>query len=111
MQKIGFSGGDEKTLQLYVTPEEAWENLANAVVAQAAEDYREGCRTLRRYPKNKGAFLLKAEAVEFFRSKYFSFFTAVPGEEILRLLEKELVLCQEIEQNKMREITQRRGIR
>ena len=66
-----------------------WGLLMDAVVMQAAEDYREGCRTLRRYPKNKGAFLLKAEAVEFFRSKYFSFFTAVPGEEILRLLEKE----------------------
>ena len=89
MQKIDFSVGDEKTLQLYVTPEEAWENLANAVVLEAVADYRTASETLRRRPKNRNASQMKAEAECFFRSDEFTRFTTVPGDVILHLLENE----------------------
>lgn len=92
----------ELTEDSYVSPKKAWENLANAVVAQAAEDYRAASKVLRRHPNNNDANYIFWHAVNFFRSKYFSFFTQIPGEEILRLLEKEQ---EEIEKNERERIS------
>lgn len=66
-----------------------WENLANAIVAQAADDYRSACRVLRRRPHNPEALYLKASAVSFFRGKRILYYTGIPGKELLEKLEKE----------------------
>ena len=44
-----------------LTPQEAMENLLNAVVAQAAKDYRSACKKLRKKPEDKKALQLKQE--------------------------------------------------
>ena len=72
----------EKTAQGPVTPREAWENLANAIIVQAAEDYREACRALRRRPENLDAMYMKAEVSRFLRRQDISRLTGVPGELI-----------------------------
>ena len=66
-----------------------YETLANAIVVQAAKDYRAARRKLQ-----KNAYSLKAlqtvkEVEEFFRSEWFKVLTPVDGGTILKLLEEE----------------------
>ncbi len=66
-----------------------YEKLANAIIIQAAKDYRTALRKLRRNPRNH---LAKAEAdsVErFFRSDWYKCLTSVDGEMVLRKLREE----------------------
>ena len=42
-----------------------YQNLANAVVIQAARDYRKAVTKLKKYPRNDDALRTKAELEEF----------------------------------------------
>ena len=74
-----------------------WEDLANAIIVQQAEDYRRCRRILRGRPGMKHApILLLGEAEErlreieaFFQSFWFCQLTTVDGEMILERLRKE----------------------
>ena len=66
------------------------ERLLQAVVVQAAQDYRFACRELRRYPHSKYARRLKKETESFFRSRDFRVYTRADGVRILKMLEKEM---------------------
>lgn len=66
-----------------------YEKLANAIVIQAAKDYRTVLRKLKRNPRNQ---LAKAEAdsiERFFRSDWYKCLTEVDGEMVLRKLREE----------------------
>lgn len=66
-----------------------YEKLANAIVIQAAKDYRTAERKLKRNPRNQ---LAKAEADSidrFFRSDWYKCLTEVDGEMVLRKLREE----------------------
>ena len=66
-----------------------YENLANAIVLKAVEDYR---RALRRFAKNPGSkmALAEVESLErFFRSNWYAEFTFVEGEFLIRKLRGE----------------------
>ena len=66
-----------------------YEKLANAIVIQAAKDYRTAERKLKRNPRNQ---LAKAEAdsiERFFRSDWYKCLTEVDGEMVLRKLREE----------------------
>ncbi len=66
-----------------------YEKLANAIVIQAAKDYRTALRKLKRNPRNQ---LAKAEAdsiERFFRSDWYKCLTEVDGEMVLRKLREE----------------------
>ena len=66
-----------------------YEKLANAIVIQAAKDYRTAERKLKRNPRNQ---LAKAEAdsiERFFRSDWYNCLTEVDGEMVLRKLREE----------------------
>ncbi len=67
-----------------------FERLANAVVLQAVNDYRNSCKTLRRHPGREPALKMKADCERFFRSKHFSRFTELDGKLLLRKLQKEV---------------------
>ena len=67
-----------------------YENLANAVVVQAAEDYRRALKALKRCARNKDALALKEECERFFQSGWFSILTAVDGEWLMRKLREEV---------------------
>ena len=69
---------------------DAYEKLANAIIIQAAKDYRVAKRKLRRKPGNKDA-KSEAESIErFFRSDWFRALTEVDGEMLIRKLNEEV---------------------
>lgn len=66
-----------------------YEKLVNAIVIQAAKDYRTALRKLKRNPRNQ---LAKAEAdsiERFFRSDWYKSLTEVDGEMVLQKLREE----------------------
>ena len=68
-----------------------WEDLAQAVILQAVEDYRRARGRVRRFPDQKGAQATIRDAERFFRSRWFAQLTDVDGEAILKRLRREVV--------------------
>lgn len=66
-----------------------YQELANAIVLQAAEDYRKALRKLRRNPGYGEALRMKEEVERFFRSKWYTALTTVDGEWLIAMLRKE----------------------
>ena len=67
-----------------------YENLANAIILQAANDYRAALRTLERNLKYTPALQDKSEVERFFRSEWYKLLTSVDGETLLRMLREEV---------------------
>ena len=67
-----------------------YENLANAVIAQAAEDYRAALKKIKAHPKNKDAIDEALRIERFFRSGWYQTFTSVDGECLSRRLQAEI---------------------
>ena len=67
----------------------AWEELANAIIIRAAEDWREAKRILREYPSSREAARTVRETEAFFLSEYYSTLTNVDGRMLLNRLRKE----------------------
>lgn len=66
-----------------------YENLANAIILQAAKDYRSALRKLKRCPRNRLA-QAEADSIErFFRSDWYKCLTDVDGEMVIRKLREE----------------------
>ncbi len=63
--------------------------LANDIVIQAARDYREARRLLRKNPGDAKMLKQKESAEQFFRSQWCAFLTSVDGRMILKKLEEE----------------------
>ena len=68
-----------------------YQNLANAIILQAAKDYRLARRKLRRKPRNEDAKFMVKDCEDFFRSDWFKMLTDVDGEMILRKLQEEKI--------------------
>ena len=66
------------------------QDLLNAVVVQAALDYRESAAKLIVKPGSRQAAKDLKEVKSFFLSADFCFYTSVSGEYILKKLEEEL---------------------
>ena len=66
-----------------------YETLANAIVVQAAKDYRAARRKLLKDPYSINALKTVKEVEVFFRSDWFKVLTPVDGGTILKLLEEE----------------------
>ena len=67
----------------------SWEDLANAVVLQAMEDYRRAQRILRRNPRSRRGKYLKRDTLRFFCSRWFTRLTGAPRGVLVRLLLEE----------------------
>lgn len=67
----------------------AYEELANAVVVQAAKDYRNAAHKLKSGRKNKEAQYIKEECIRFFRSHWFGVLISVDPEFLIRKLDRE----------------------
>lgn len=66
-----------------------YENLANAIILTAVEDYR---RVLKRYVKNPKSKEVMADVKElerFFKSSWYSALTSVDGEFLIRKIRAE----------------------
>ena len=69
-----------------------YENLANAIILTAVDDYR---RALKKYSQNPDSKSAKAEVdslERFFRSQWYSVLTSVEGEFLIRKLRAEFNL-------------------
>ena len=71
------------------TTMQCWEDLANAIVLQAAEDYAGDLRALRRRPDLKAREKRKREVERFFRSRWFRILSAADGEDLMMKIRKE----------------------
>lgn len=66
-----------------------YENLANAIIKQAADDYRKALKALSLNNRNKQAQATVTECETFFRSDWYKELTSVDGEYLIRLLKEE----------------------
>ena len=80
--------------------EDPYERLANAIVIQAADDYRIALKKIKAYPKNKEAISEALELERFFRSGWYSQLTSVDGEYLIRRLKEEIRQSESIRGNK-----------
>ena len=67
-----------------------YENLANAVIAQAAEDYRRLLKRVKKNPANREALDEALQVERFFRSGWYQTLTSVDGECLIRRLQAEI---------------------
>lgn len=63
------------------------ENLTNAIVKQAADDYRKALRGRGYCGKTPGKIITEVE--QFFHSKYFELLTTVKGDYLIERLKEE----------------------
>ena len=68
-----------------------YEILANAIVEQAAKDYRWARTALGKDAENVAATAMRSETERFFRSAWFGQLTSIDGEWLLEKLEGEFV--------------------
>ena len=69
-----------------------FEGLANAIIIQAAVDYRLALKQLRQNPNIQPAVSRKHEVERFFRSEWFSSLTRVNGPELQARLKAEAAI-------------------
>lgn len=62
--------------------------LANAIIVQAAKDYRKALRQLRRNPRYETAKNEKNEVERFFHSEWFHYLTNVDPDYLLDYLSR-----------------------
>lgn len=70
--------------------EEPYEKLANAIVVQAANDYRVVLRKKKGNPRNSEAIRDVNEIERFFRSDWYQALTAVDGEYLMDKIRQEM---------------------
>ena len=70
--------------------QEDWEDLANAIILQAVEDYRRARRIIRKRPDHQGAWKIIRETERFMKSRWFAQLTDIDGETLLRKLKEEV---------------------
>ena len=68
----------------------AYENLANAIIVQAAEDYRAALKKIKAHPKNKDVINEALRIERFFRSGWYQRLTNVDGEFLIRKLQENI---------------------
>ena len=67
------------------------EVLANAIIEQAAKDYRGARTVLHKAAENVEAMAMRSDTERFFRSAWFGQLTSINGEWLLQQLEGEFV--------------------
>ena len=77
-------------MQKYTDTLEPYRALANAIILQAAKDYRKALRRIRKYPEDAGALAEKDNCEKFFRSDWYGILTRVDGEMLIRKMQEEV---------------------
>ena len=67
-----------------------YENLANAIIVKACEDYRVALKKIKHNPKNKDAIDEALSLERFFSSQCYQTLTDVNGEFLIRKLRDEI---------------------
>ena len=85
--EVGKMNDDTK----YLTSQEAYEALANAIVIQAVKDYRKVLIRLQKHPRNSMALGEKKSLLNFFKSNYFSILTNIDSGRLISRVEREVL--------------------
>ncbi len=64
--------------------------MCNAIVEQAAKDYRWALRRLKHHPKDDRGRTVKWEVERFFRSDWYRLLTNVDANIIMKAIQKEV---------------------
>ena len=67
-----------------------YQNLANAIILMAVEDYRDALMKLKKRPHYGPAQDMKNEVERFFRSDWYRELTSVDGEILIKKLQEEV---------------------
>jgi len=67
-----------------------YQNLANAIVLLAVNDYRKALKRLSLYPKYRTVQYQKRQIEQFFLSEYYKLLTSVDGERLIRKLNEDV---------------------
>ena len=73
-----------------VSMQEAWEDLANAVILAAVDEYKQDLIHLARNPDSKAAQARAARQEQFFYSDWYDTLTNMDGRRLIRKL-KEII--------------------
>ena len=68
-----------------------YQELANAIVAQAAKDYMKAKKRLMKHPKNTDALDEIKECTRFFHSSWYQFLTKIDGDYLIAQLDKAVM--------------------
>lgn len=66
-----------------------YENLANAIIVQACDDYRAGLKKIKKNPENRAAIDEALRIEKFFHSGWFGALTTVDGDFLIRRIREE----------------------
>ena len=67
-----------------------YQDLANAIVLLAVNDYRKALKTLILYPKDRSVKFQIKQIEQFFRSEFYKLLTSVDGEMLISKLYEEV---------------------
>ena len=70
--------------------EEPYEKLANAIILQAASDYRRDLKKLKKNPQNRDVMNNVLQIEKFFHSPWYQVLTTVDGKFLIQKLRKEI---------------------
>lgn len=70
----------------------SYEELANAIIVQAATDYRKALRDLKTNPKYSPTLYAVSEVERFFHSDWYKTLTSVSGELLIKKLRAEVAV-------------------
>lgn len=70
--------------------EDPYERLTNAIILQAASDYRVALKKIKARPKNREAIDEALRIERFFRSDWYQALTSVDGEYLIERLQDEV---------------------
>lgn len=70
--------------------EQPYERLANAIILQAASDYRRDLKKIKKNPQNKDVMNDALQIEKFFRSSWYQTLTTVDGAFLIQKLRKEI---------------------
>ena len=68
-----------------------YQMLANAIIEQAAKDYRKDIKTLKRHPNSKAAMEDAMKIERFLHSSWFGMLTQIDPDYLINRLRKEAV--------------------
>lgn len=67
-----------------------YENLANAIIIKACNDYRNALRKIKKNPNNKMAISEALEVERFFHSPWYGTLTTIDGDFLIRKIRAEI---------------------
>lgn len=70
--------------------EDPYERLANAIILQAASDYRRDLKKLKKNPQKRDVLNEVMQIEKFFHSSWYQVLTTVDGEFLIKKLRKEI---------------------